>query len=246
MLTSRLIYGFLCLTITLTFPQLLAAQPSRVVITTFDQAAPRLNVSERVMREIYKKLNIEMQLDRHPGNRALSLANGGKVDGALIRTAVIENTATNLVRIPVPIANIRYMAYTKKANGFTIKNWGSLKPYSIGMIRGIKLIEDRSHLFDSTLISTPESLFKMLYLERVDVAVFTELDGLFTLKKINLHNDIIKLSPPLEVVPVYHYIHRKNSALIEQLSSLMQTMETSGELKLLIKASENQVIDTMP
>lgn len=246
MLRSYLIRCIITLALPIASAHAAAAEISRVIITTFDQPAPRLTVTELVMKEIYKKLNIEMQLDKHPGNRALSLANGGKSDGELIRTTAIERTKSNLVRIPTPISQVRYSVYTKKAKAFEVKDWNSLKPYSIGVVSGIKFIEERSELFDSTVISNPQSLFKMLYLERVDVAVFTELDGLFMLKKLNLHNDIVNLSPPLEVVPVYHYIHRKHTALIDQLSTLMQEMETSGELQALIRQSESMVIESLP
>lgn len=233
------------------FASLILAQPttaqtSPIVIATFDQAAPRLIASELVMKEIYKKLNIEMQLDKHPGNRALSLADGGKVDGELLRTPAIESITSNLVRIPTPIAHINYTAYTKKAKTFTINDWNSLKPYKVGIIRGIKLVEERSRFLNPDVISAPQSLFKMLYLERTDVVVFTEFDGLFMLKKVNLHNEITKLSPPLEVVPTYHYLHRKNPELIKKLSALMQEMEASGELQALIKRSETTVIDSLP
>ena len=222
------------------------AQTSTIVLATFDQAAPRLSVSELVMREVYRKLDIEMKLDRHPGNRVLSLANSGKVDGVLLRATVIESLARNLVKIPTPIAHIRYTAYTKKSKAFTVNGWDSLKPYKIGILRGIKQNEERTKHLNREIITTYPSLFKMLYLERVEVAVFTELDGLYALKKLNLHNDIINLSPPLEVVPSYHFLHKKHSKLIARVSNLMQEMQSSGELQELINQSEITVIESLP
>ena len=223
-----------------------ATQASTIVLATFDQEAPRLTVSELVMRSIYKKLDIEMQLDRHPGNRVLSLANSGKVDGVLLRAAVIENLAKNLIKIPTPIAHIRYTAFTKRKNTFEVNGWDSLKPYKVGILRGIKLNEERSKHLNREIITTYPSLFKMLYLERLDVAVFTELDGLYALKKLNLHNDIVNLSPPIEITPSFHFLHKKHSQLIKRISSLMHQMHTSGELQQLINQSEIKVIESLP
>ena len=230
---------------------LFAAQPAiaetkTIVLATFDQAAPRLSVTELVMREIYKKLDIELKVDRHPGNRVLSLANSGKVDGVLIRATIIENIAQNLVKINTPIAHVKYVVYTKQAKAFEVDGWGSLKPYSIGIVESLKLVEERTKPFNPEVLTTYSSLFKMLYLERVDLAIFTELDGLYALKKMNLHNEIISLSPALEITPSYHFLHKKHAGLIKRLSSLMQEMQTSGELETLIKRSEMVVINSLP
>ncbi|UZE96372.1 substrate-binding periplasmic protein [Alkalimarinus alittae] len=246
MLKSSLIIFIIMPLSLLSMTQTATAQTSTINITTFDQAAPRLSVSEMVMREIYSRLNIELQLSKHPGNRALSLADEGRVDGDLIRTTAVEDITHNLIRIPTPIAQIKHVVYTKKERSFEVKGWGSLKPYKIGIIRGVKIIEERSKSLHPAIISSPKSLYKMLYLERINAAVFTELDGLFTLKALNLHHEIIKLSPPLEITPGYHYLHRKHAVLIEKLSTLMQEMEASGELQALIEKSENMIIDSLP
>lgn len=246
MLTSRsMLLAYMMLTLLSVAPATMA-QTSAVIISTFDQAAPRLSASALVMKEIYKKLDIEMQLNRHPGNRALSLANLGKVDGELIRTVAVEEKTQNLVRIPVPIGQLKAVVYTKQTNAFEVNNWQSLKPYHVGILRGVKLVEERSQFLNPAIISSPKSLFKMLYLDRINVVVFTELDGLFTLKKLNLHNEIIKLSPPLETIPGYHYLNRKHTVLIEKLSALMKEMEASGELQALIEKSEHTIIDSLP
>lgn len=222
------------------------AQTPSIVLATFDQEAPQLAATELVMKAVYKKLDIELQIDRHPGNRVLSLANSGKVDGVLLRATVIEDLAKNLVRIPIPIADIRYTAYVKRAKAFKINGWESLKPYKVGVLRGIKLVEEQSKHLNPEMVTSYTSLFKMLYLERIDVAIFTELDGLYALKKMDLHNDIIKLSPPLEVTPAYHFLHKKHSTLIAKMSALMHEMQQSGELQELIKQSEITVIDSLP
>ncbi len=126
------------------FIEPVCAEPQKIVLATFDQKAPRLVVSEMILQDIYKKLGIELKVVRHPGNRVLSLANSGKVDGVLIRADIIESLAENLVRIPYPIAQVKYAVYAKESKHIVVDGWSSLKPYKTGVLRGIKLTEDRS------------------------------------------------------------------------------------------------------
>ncbi len=86
----------------------------------------------------------------------------------------------------------------------------------------------------------------MLYLERIDTAIFTELDGLFALKAMNLQNDIKKIDPILEVSPSYHFLHKKHKVLISKLTKLMGEMDSSGELAALIYKSELTVAESLP
>ncbi|WP_250655775.1 substrate-binding periplasmic protein [Alkalimarinus coralli] len=222
------------------------AETSTVTLATFDQEAPRLTVTEMVLREVYKKLNINLQVDKHPGNRALMLANNGKLDGTLIRSALLTDITPNLIKIPIPVAHVEYVAYTKKNKKIDVENWDSLTPYSIGILKGVKLIELRSKHLNTEMVTNHRSIFKMLYLERFDVALFTKLDGLYALKKMNLHTVIVDLSPPLEVAPAYHFLHRKHSTLIDSVSKLMQKMQNSGELQALIQQSERKVMESLP
>ena len=222
------------------------AETSTIILATFDQAAPRLTVTEMVLREVYKQLSINLQVDRHPSNRALMLANNGKLDGTLIRSALLEEITPNLIKIPIPVAQVEYVAYAKKNNKIEVENWDSLTPYSVGILKGVKLMEQRTKHLNTEVVTNYQSIFKMLYLERFDVAIFTKLDGLYALKKMNLHTVIIDLSPPLEVAPAYHFLHRKHSTLIDRVSKLMQEMQASGELQSLIQKSERNVIQSLP
>ncbi len=222
------------------------AATKEIVLSTFDQSAPRIAASEMIVRALYRKLDIDLVIEWHPGSRALVLANSGNLDGVLVRTTVIEHSFDNLVRVPYPIAQIKYAAFAKRNRSINVDGWDSLKPFKIGIGRGIKLTEERTMGLDRLIVNSYKSLFKMLYLDRVDIVVFTELDGLYALKGMDLHHGIQKLDPILEVVPSYHFLHKKHHWLIKQLTDLMQKMDDSGELQALIHESELAVIESMP
>ncbi len=228
------------------FTDAIFAEPKKIVLATFNQDAPRLTASEIIVRTLYNKLGIELKIVKHPGNRVLLMANSAQVDGVLLRGTIIEGLAENLLRIPYPIALIKYSAFTKKSKQIKIDDWNSLSPYRIGVPRGIKLIEERTKNFNQIKNNNLLASFKMLYLDRIDVTVLTELDGLYALKAMNLHNDIQKLEPALEVSPAYHFLHKKHSNLINKMTKLMKKMDESGELKKLIYQSEMTVISTLP
>lgn len=223
-----------------------SSEPQKIILATFDQKAPRLTASEIIVQKIYNKLDIVLEVVKHPGNRSLVMANKAQVDGVLVRADLIEGLAENLVKIPYPIAHVKYSAYAKKSKLIKIDGWASLNPYRVGVLRGVKLIEERTKGLNQIKNNNFKALFKVLYLDRIDVAIFTELDGLYALKAMNLHNEIQKLEPVLEVSPAYHFLHKKHSNLIKEMTSLMKQMNESGELEALIHQSEMTVINTLP
>ncbi len=147
--------------------------------------------------------------------------------------------APNLVRVPVSIYTTNVVVFTKDKQ-FPVKGWDSLKPHKIGILRGIALIDAKTNGFNRQVVNSPVSLFKLLFAERVDVAVFMHLDGLAILKKANLHDSIKFLSPPLMKLKLYHYLHKKNKYLVPKLEKILAAMEKSGELKQIVKQAKEK------
>ncbi|WP_207678165.1 transporter substrate-binding domain-containing protein [Desulfonema magnum] len=70
----------------------------------------------------------------------------------------------------------------------------------------------------------------MLDNDRLDIVVNSVITGLGTLKKTGVRGITI-LNPPLEIHPVFHYLHKKNKALIPRLESVLKKMEKTGRIR---------------
>lgn len=70
--------------------------------------------------------------------------------------------------------------------------------------------------------------------------ITARINGLLQLKRLNLKS-IVPLSPPLSKMLVYHYLHKKHSALVPKIDRVFKSMKEKGELADLRK----KVIDDM-
>jgi len=200
------------------------------VISTF-YASPLMQVCSEVMIRAYKKLGIEIDIVSFSGERSLATSNKGKVDGELFRNDQIAKRYTNLLMVPIPIAQVDIVAFTKHKQ-FTVNGWSSLQPFLIGVEIGFKRLENKTKGMNTQTATRVEQLFKMLNLGRVDVVPQVRMDGLNALKQLNIKG-VKMLEPPLFKGLVYHYLHKKHLALLPKLSAVLEQMEKSEELKII-------------
>lgn len=99
--------------------------------------------AERVIKKALLNIGIQMELKRFPAERSLSLANDGTVDGEIIRIGTLSKQYPNLLLIPVSIATGHVVVFTKDTD-FVINGWDSLKPYRVGIMKGMKAVENNS------------------------------------------------------------------------------------------------------
>jgi polar amino acid transport system substrate-binding protein len=97
-------------------------------------------MSARVLTEAYRRIGITIKLRIVPAERSLYQSNSGDTDGEVGRIHGIENTYTNLIKVPTPVSYFEVMAFTKNLK-FQVNGWESLKPYRIVARRGIKYAE---------------------------------------------------------------------------------------------------------
>ncbi|MEH6347641.1 MAG: transporter substrate-binding domain-containing protein [Bermanella sp.] len=189
------------------------------------------------MTRAYKELGIEIKIISYSGERALATSNKGKADGELFRNDQVAIHYTNLLMVPIPIARVDLVAFTKNKQ-FTVNGWSSLKPFLIGVELGFKRLENKTQGMNIQTATRVEQLFKMLDLGRVDVVPQVRMDGLNVLKQLNIKG-VKVLEPPLFKGSVYHYLHKRHEALLPRLAAVLKQMEESEELK---KIKENMIL----
>ena len=119
-----------------------------------------------ILTEAYRRIGIKLTVKRFPGARAIKLANRGDYDGDLQRIDAIKNIFKNLVQVRPAINFLEASAFSAKHN-FAVKGWESLRPYRIGIIRGMKFADVNTQGMNRAVVSNYEALFKMLKIDRV-------------------------------------------------------------------------------
>lgn len=226
---------------------LASATPSRAETLTLVAAANTVDTitSEVIVREAYKRLGIDVKINKFPGERALKLANDGKVAGDVQRIDKLSAKYPNLVQIKPAINYIEASVFVTDA-ALSARTWQDLKPYRIGIIRGIKFAEGGTQGMDRYMASDYAGLFKMLHRKRVDMAVSPSLNGRYQMQTLGI-TGISEVRPGVDRFDLFHYVHAKHAALAPKLSAVFTDMQQAGELsavrdhviaKLLEPASE--------
>ncbi len=69
------------------------------------------------------------------------------------------------------------------------------------------------------------------------------MSGRVRVKQMRLDSRIYALSPPLQRVFIYHYLHQQHRALVPRIEAVLRDMEADGELVRLRERFVNQVLD---
>jgi len=179
-----------------------------------------------VAKELFTRLNIEIDLVSLPGERSIRSVNEGFVDGELSRIGGMESKYPNLVMVPEKMLDFDFVAISKNGD-IKIENWEDLVPYKIGMVTGWKLFEIKVTEAKSIVkLSTDEQLFKMLDSGRIDIALFGRWSGHYFLNKLDLSAHVIE--PPLASIASFMYLNKKHQALVEKVSDTLFEMKQDG------------------
>jgi len=186
------------------------------------------DISETILKEAYGRLNFHISTEVLPSERALVNANSGLLDGDIHRIIGLENLYPNLIRVPVPINAIEGMVFSK-TKGIKIDSWDDLKYFSIGLRIGAKFAEAGSQGMNVSPVITNDQVFKMLDKGRTEVVVSTRIEGLLTTKRLGLAK-IYPIEPAIVILKLYHYVHKKNKAIIPELTRILKIMEKEGRI----------------
>ncbi len=190
---------------------------------------PASDIAELVLREAYRRIGIEMQSQTFPAERSLTASNSGLADGEIARLTGLEATYPNLMMVPVAVNRIDVAAFVKKA-AFRVNGWESLRPYAIGIRRGIKYAEQGTKGMNVESVTSYEQSFRMLDSGRIDVAVASLDGGLKIIRDMRLKG-IRPLAPPLmAAINQYHYLHRKHADLMPKIIKALREMEAEGRI----------------
>ncbi|MBR1128438.1 substrate-binding periplasmic protein [Bradyrhizobium iriomotense] len=224
---------------------LLAAAPSQaqeLIRLARIADIPDQYVGGEMLRAVYAKLNIKLEFEDVPGKRALALSSAGEVDGEIQRIGTLSRDYPTLVQVTPAINYIEPAVFTTKLH-FEVAGWDSIRDYSIGIVRGVGSSEAGTRgMARVTATTSLESMIKMLDADRFDVMVTDLFSGLVAVRKLNLQTRIYPLSPPLERIHIYHYLHERHRALVPEVGKVIAQMEASGELAALRAALVKQIL----
>lgn len=207
------------------------------------EGSEALNAAMCVVQEAYNNIGISTKFTKFPIHRSLIYSNDGKFDGESSRVKSILKKYRNLVIIPVPTIYMKGIAFTKTVKNFTPNGFKSLSKYNVVINLGAQFaLNGTEGLPRVYKASHYESVFKMLDLERADVAVAPYIVGVGLMRKLDLLH-ITPLQPPLIEIPMYHFLHKKNKALVPSIQRALKKMEASGRIEQIYNSYLESLMD---
>ena len=210
----------------------------KIVLSTVAEATD-WHVGAAVLAEAYNRIGYEIELIHYEGTEALIASNSGIVDGELQRIDGISRTFPNLLQVQIPINYIQGYAFTKNLQ-FEIDGWFSLKPYKIGIVKGIIFAELGTQGMNVVKADNYNDLINLLLNDEIDLAVMPLINGKVLLKKMSVEN-IKPLPGVLETMFLYHYLHLKNEHIVKALEKELKSMLLDGTTRI-IKTENNKNI----
>ncbi len=201
-------------------------------------------VGSSILQVVYRRLNITVEFVDLPAKRALALSSAGVIDGEVQKIAAVVRDYPTLVQLSSPINYIEPSVFATRLR-FTANGWESIEKYRIGIVRGVGSSEAGTKGMPHVEAATNlENLVRMLDADRIDVLVTDLFSGRITVKRMGLASRIYALPPPLERIPVFHYLHERHSELAQRVEIVLREMTASGELAQLRQMFMRQLLET--
>jgi len=191
------------------------------------QNSQMAKVTQPILTEAYKRLGIQVSFEEFPAKRSLHLANEGKYyDGELHRIKGLEKRYHDLIPVPVVIFTLEGMVISKKIR-FKVDGWESVRPFIIGIRRGVIFSLNGTRDMNRTILNSNERLFSMLNGNRFDIIIISRINASKFLPE-EKNKKLMVLEPPVQSYNMYHYLHKKNAHLLPKLTKVLQDMEKEG------------------
>jgi len=210
-----------------------------LVLNTTSTSIPLSNaqgtgVSDVLVAEVFKRLNVGFKIAPMPAERALINANKGIDDGTFLRVSGMDIKYQNLVKVPESFLDYEFVAISKNQN-IPIKGWESLRGHSLGIITGWKIVELKTKTIkEVTAVQNVKQLFRLLELDHSEVVIVEKRRAMVALQQTPIDGAVI-LHPPMETKPVFLYLNTKHKHLVSKIAAVLRAMKLDGTHGRLMK-----------
>jgi len=184
-----------------------------------------------LVTELFSRLHIKAKVLSLPSSRSMINADQGVDDGVIARIKGMEKKYKNIIRVPGKILTFNFVAYSLQKK-IPITGWNSLKPYSIGIIRGWRIYEKNvKGTKKLTTVSNATQLFNLLLNKRSDLILFEKYRGRWWNNQLNAKAHII--GNPIAKKDMFLYMNKKHIRLIPKIAEMLSNLKQDGTFQKL-------------
>jgi len=188
-----------------------------------------------IYTEVFRRLNIKVQVVYHPLKRSSIELNEGRVDGEPARIYDYGATYPNLVRIEEPVFSMTVAAYKAVPSMPDLNGWESLKNthYLVDYPKGMKVCETTlSIVVKAEQISTSTNTWhgiQKLALKRIDYYI-DDLNSISPIlrNKSDKLKDKVFFAGVMQKTLLYMYVHKKHKSLAPEIAEMIKKIKSEG------------------
>lgn len=179
-----------------------------------------------VTREALRRAGARLELTKLPAERALLSANAGEIDGDLTRIKGLQKQYPNLIPVQEKLVDWEFSAFSKDPS--IPATWPAIRAKTVGHITGWKIYEKATYGSNNVVrATTPKQLFRLLALDRIDVALHARWMGHHHFGSMRLHG-VRELTPPLAKHEMFIYLNKRHAELAEQIAQALRDLKQEG------------------
>jgi len=168
--------------------------------------------------------------------RSAVLANEGATDGDVGRSAGLEKSYPNLVQVPEPVYQYAPTAFAYKRFDVSA-GWESLRSHTVCIRRGLRQTDQRTKDFTRQVLADEATMLRMLAAGGCDVAIMERNNGLAR-AAMSAEPPLQRLLPPMEVMPLYIYLHKSHAALVPKVAAALKQMRADGTMHKILSEGD--------
>jgi polar amino acid transport system substrate-binding protein len=205
----------------------------------YEEKGHATGIDADIVREVCKRLGIELELQIVPWKRGLRMVEEGDYSGLL--TALHTEERSKFLYFTKETVHIqKNVIMARKGSGITVKGLEDLKGKTVGVVRAFSYGPEFDNFqgLIKEVCNEQKELIKLLDKERIDVAMAVEQPFLFLSKQLGLAGRFETVHVIIEF-PVYTVFSKKlgekGKALSEQFDTVLKQIKAEG--------LEQQIID---
>lgn len=202
-----------------------------ITLATADsQDSTATKITNLLLTECFHRLDYRVDILRRPSKRSIVEADDGRVDGEFARTEAVAARYPNLIKVPEHIGQETLSAFTAYPD-MKVEGWASLVDRHVAWVAGREICSCRlGHVARKTLEKNEESLLRFLGAQRAEAGVMGRERGREMLKRLGVDN-VHPVEPPLEVVNLYLYLHKRHKPIIPGVVAMLRKLKSDGTLE---------------
>lgn len=213
-----------------------AAAAQTLVVGRADTESPQSDASEVVVRELFERAGLTLQLRPLPLLRSAEMANDGAIDANLSRIADVTQMYPHLRALPTPVNRVDVAIYAASPT-FGSTPRADLARLRYSTLRGLFVLDKYSRDLTTLPVQTTLAALELARDGRVDAALLVYVDAEFTLAANGLRGRLHRWPHAWASEPLYFMLHERHAALVEPLDRILRQMQAEGQIERLRDAT---------